>query len=32
MFEANPQMAADTIRRLGTVFYSDRATQKAAIV
>lgn len=32
MFEADPQMAADTIRRLGTVFYSDRATQKAAIV
>jgi hypothetical protein len=32
MFEANPQMAADTIRKLGTVFYSDRATQKAAIV
>jgi hypothetical protein len=32
MFEANPQSAADTIRRLGTVFYSDRATQKAAIV
>jgi hypothetical protein len=32
MFEADPQTAADTIRRLGTVFYSDRATQKAAIV
>ena len=32
MFEADPQAAADTIRRLGTVFYSDRATQKAAIV
>ena len=32
MFEASPQMAADTIRRLGTVFYSDRATKKVAIV
>ena len=32
MFEASPQTAADTIRELGTVFYSDRATQKAAIV
>ena len=32
MFEASPQTAADTIRRLGTVFYSDRATKKAAIV
>ena len=32
MFEASPQSAADTIRKLGTVFYSDRATQKAAIV
>ena len=32
MFEADPQTAADTIRELGTVFYSDRATKKAAIV
>jgi hypothetical protein len=32
MFEADPQTAADTIRRLGTVFYSDRASQKVAIV
>ena len=32
MFEADPQTAADTIRELGTVFYSDRATQKVAIV
>jgi hypothetical protein len=32
MFEASPQTAADTIRELGTVFYSDRAIQKAAIV
>ena len=31
MFEADPQSAADTIRELGTVFYSDRATQKVAI-
>jgi hypothetical protein len=27
MFEASPQTAADTIRRLGTVFYSDRARE-----
>ena len=32
MFEASPQTAADTIREIGTVFYSDRQTQKAAIV
>jgi hypothetical protein len=32
MFEADPQTAADTIRELGTVFYSDRATKQAAIV
>jgi len=32
MFEASPQHAAGTIRRIGTVFYSDRQTQKAAIV
>jgi hypothetical protein len=32
MFEANPQTAADTIRRLGHKFYSDRATQPRAIV
>ena len=31
MFEASPQTAADTIRELGTVFYSDRVTQKVAI-
>ena len=31
MFEADPQTAADTIRELGTVFYSDRATQKVSI-
>ena len=32
MFEASPQTAADTIRRIGTVFHSDRRTEKAAIV
>jgi len=32
MFEANPQTAADTIRRLGHKFYSDRVTQPRAIV
>ena len=32
MFEASPQTAADTIREIGTVFYSDRQTQKAVIV
>jgi len=32
MFEASPQHAADTIRRIGTVFHSDRATEKAVIV
>ena len=32
MFEASPQHAADTIRRIGTVFHSDRQTQKSAIV
>jgi hypothetical protein len=32
MFKADPQTASDTIRELGTVFYSDRATQKVAIV
>ena len=32
MFEASPQTAADTIRGIGTVFYSDRRTEKAAIV
>ena len=32
MFEASPQHAADTIREIGTVFYSDRQTQKGVIV
>jgi hypothetical protein len=31
MFEADPQTAADTIRRLGHKFYSDRATQHPVI-
>ena len=32
MFEENPQYAADTIRRIGTCFHSDRATTKPVIV
>jgi hypothetical protein len=32
MFNANPQEAADTIRRLGSCFHSDRATTKPVIV
>ena len=32
MFDASPDTAAQTIRGIGTVFYSDRQTQKAAIV
>ena len=32
MFEENPQYAADTIRRIGTCFHSDRATSKPVIV
>jgi hypothetical protein len=32
MFEDSPQTAADTIRRIGTVFHSDRQTQKGVIV
>jgi hypothetical protein len=32
MFDADPQTAADTIRRLGHKFYSDRAAQPRAIV
>ena len=31
MFEASPQTAADTIRRLGHCYYSDRATQQPVI-
>jgi hypothetical protein len=32
MFEASPQMAADTIRRLGTVFHSDRAQEDRVVI
>jgi hypothetical protein len=32
MFEASPQLAADTIRRLGHCLHSDRQTRKAVIV
>ena len=32
MFNADPQSAADTIRRLGSCFHSDRATTKPVIV
>jgi hypothetical protein len=31
MFEASPQTAADTIRRLGHCYYSDRATRQPVI-
>jgi len=30
-FEANPQGMADTVRRIGHCFYSDRATEKVRI-
>ena len=32
MFESDPQHAADTIRRLGHCYHSDRATQKSVII
>lgn len=32
MFEAAPQTAADTIRSIGTVFYSNRRPQKKAVI
>ena len=32
MFEADPQTAADTIRRLGTRFYSNRNSRAPAII
>lgn len=32
MFEASPQTAADTIRKLGTVFYSDRAEVNRTVI
>jgi hypothetical protein len=31
-FEADPQTMADTVRRIGHRFYSNRATEKARIV
>lgn len=31
MFETSPQIAADTIRRLGNKIYSDRTVKKAVI-
>ena len=31
MFDANPQMAADTIRRVGQCLHSDRAEHEVAI-
>jgi len=31
MFEASPQHAANTIREIGTVFYSDRETKERLI-
>jgi hypothetical protein len=32
MFEANPQSAADTIRRIGECFYSDRAHEDRVVI
>ena len=32
MFEANPQTAADTIRRIGHCFHSDRQTKQPVIL
>ncbi len=31
-FDADPQVIADTVRRIGHRFYSNRATEKAKIV
>lgn len=31
MFESDPQGSADTIRRIGHCYYSDRSTKKAVI-
>jgi len=31
MFDTNPQVAADTIRRIGHCFYSDRETKERVI-
>ena len=32
MFEANPQMSADTIRRLGQCVHSDRANKEEILI
>ena len=32
MFDANPQTAADTIRRIGHKFYSDRAREDRVVI
>lgn len=32
MFEDDPQMAADTIRRIGTEMYSDRYAENKAVI
>lgn len=32
MFEANPQNAADTIRRIGHCYYSDRAQEDRIVI
>ena len=32
MFEASPRTAADTIRRIGTVFYSDRVQEDRVVI
>ena len=32
MFEANPQSAADTIRRFGHCYYSDRAREDRIVI
>ena len=32
MFENNPQSAADTIRRIGECFYSDRAREEQVVI
>jgi len=32
MFETGPQMAADTIRKLGHCFYSDREQQDRVLI
>ena len=32
MFEANPQSAADTIRRIGHCYYSDRSQEDRVVI